>query len=52
MQKNNVVSRIYDATIERAEKITKYELKNWAGWYPATIKKQFIRDIQNIEKLD
>ena len=46
------VARIYDATVEYAGKITKYELKNWAGWYPASIRKQFIRDIQSVEKLD
>ena len=46
------VARIYDATVEYAGKITKYELKNWTGWYPASIRKQFIRDIQSVEKLD
>ena len=46
------VARVYDATIEHAGGITKYELKNWAGWYPSSIKNQFIKDIQNIEKLD
>ncbi|GIM53349.1 hypothetical protein CAPN004_23780 [Capnocytophaga cynodegmi] len=46
------VARIYDATIENAGEITKYELKNWAGWYPSSIKNQFIKDIQSIEKLD
>lgn len=46
------VARIYDATIENAGEITKYELKNWAGWYPSSIKSQFIKDIQSIEKLD
>ena len=46
------VARVYDATIEHAGGITKYELKNWVGWYPSSIKNQFIKDIQNIEKLD
>ena len=38
--------------MEYAGKITKYDLKKWAGWYPASIRKQFIRDIQSVEKLD
>ena len=31
------VARIYDAIVEYAGKTTKYEMKNWAKWYPSTI---------------
>lgn len=27
-------------------------MKNWAKWYPSTIKNQFIKDLQNIKNLD
>ena len=46
------VARIYDAIVEYAGKTTKYEMKNWAKWYPSTIKNQFIKDLQNIKNLD
>lgn len=29
-----------------------YEIKNWSQWYPETIWKQFIRDIQAIQNLE
>ena len=46
------VARVYDAIVEYGGKITKYEMKNWAKWYPSTIKNQFIKDLQNIKNLD
>ena len=27
-------------------------MKNWAKWYPSTIKNQFIKDLQSIKNLD
>ena len=46
------VARVYDAIVEYGGKITKYEMKNWAKWYPSTIKNQFIKDLQSIKNLD
>ena len=46
------VARTYDAIVEYAGKTTKNEMKNWAKWYPSTIKNQFIKDLQNIKNLD
>ena len=45
------VARIYDAIVEYAGKTTKYEMKNWAKWYPSTIKNQFIKDLQKMDNL-
>ncbi|MCX2682004.1 fibronectin type III domain-containing protein [Galbibacter sp. EGI 63066] len=45
-------ARVYDGFVEKAGSVTKYELKNWAGWYPSSIKTQFIRDIQGINNLN
>jgi hypothetical protein len=51
---SNEVNRIYDITydiIEKGEKITKkLELKNWNNFYPESIKNQFVKDLQNIDK--
>jgi hypothetical protein len=43
---------VYDGIIEKAGSIVHYEMKNWSGWYPSTIRTQFIRDLQNINNLD
>lgn len=47
--------RIYDITYDEVinGKITriKLELKNWSGFYPETIKSQFIKDLVKMEKL-
>lgn len=45
---DEIVIRIYDATLRGV----KYELKNWNRFFPSTIKKQFVRDLQNIKSLD
>jgi hypothetical protein len=46
------VARVYDAIVESAEGVVRYEMKNWSGWFPNTIKTQFVRDLQAINTLD
>ncbi|GET46188.1 hypothetical protein [Capnocytophaga felis] len=50
------IKRIYDIEIKKRvngrTEITNLELKNWSNFYPETIKNQFVKDLQNIEKLD
>ena len=48
----DAVARVYDGILEGGGKVTKYELKNWSGWYPETIRTQFIRDLQGINSLE
>ena len=46
------VSRVYDGMLKTTQRTVRFELKSWSQWYPETIRKQFIRDIQAIQNLE
>lgn len=46
------VLRIYDAVEKVGETTIRYELKNWSGWYPATIKSQLTKDLNRLKNLE
>ncbi len=52
---SNDLRRIYDITIDKAVKgrliTTNLELKNWSKIFKSTIKDQFIKDLQKMDKL-
>lgn len=49
------IRRIYDIEVEKIVSgqlvFKKLELKNWSGFYPETIKTQFIKDLQKMNDL-
>ena len=53
--RSNDLTRIYDIVIESFENgdhiIKQLELKNWNYFYPETIKNQFLKDLQKMDKL-